>query len=103
MFVYESFVLLYVVRFPCIVNVLFYVVRFFGILLHNIGSGSNGSKTTSISSEINGAREESLSVGLTLNSHGGYPCNDSIVANTQNPKPTNKIMQTRFKVVNSTR
>jgi hypothetical protein len=49
-----------------------------------------------------GAREESLGVGLTLNSHGGYPCNDSIVANTQNPKPTNKIMQNKFKVVNST-
>jgi hypothetical protein len=49
-----------------------------------------------------GAREESLAVGLTLNSHGGYRCNDSIVTNTQNPKPTNKIMQNKFKVVNST-
>jgi hypothetical protein len=76
MYVYDSFIFLYIVRFLGIVNVLFYVVRFSSILLHNVGSGSNGSKTTSISSEINGAREESLLIGLTLNSHGGYPCNN---------------------------
>lgn len=48
-----------------------------------------------------GVREESFTIKLTLNSHGGFPCNKSIVVNTQNLKCTKKIMQNRIKLVNS--
>jgi hypothetical protein len=101
-FVYDSFVLLYVVNFLAL-------SMSSSMLLDSLASsstmlvvGAMGARQLRAVVKSLGARKENLSVGLTINSHGGDPCNDSIVANTQNPKPTNKITQNGFKVVNST-
>lgn len=54
-------------------------------MLYIVDDGNGSKKNLSLVMSLS-VKDESFLVGLPLNSHGGSPCNDAIVAITQNLK-----------------